>query len=113
MNFQDPIEKQINYVIAIGCVSIVFGYIQVLFWSVAAARQSRTIRQNLFRSILRKEVGYFDTHKVGELSIRLTDDVNKIQDGIGDKLGSTCQFISSFFIGLIIGKFIYIPSCSN
>jgi ABC-type multidrug transport system fused ATPase/permease subunit len=73
-----------------------------------AERQTRAIRQNLFRSILRKEIVYFDTHKTGELSTRLTDDVNKIHDGIGDKLGSTSQFVASFFTGFILGKFIYI-----
>ena len=60
--------------------------------------------KHLFLSILRKEIVYFDTHKTGELNTKLTDDVNKIQGGIGDKLGSAAQFLSSFLTGLIMGK---------
>ncbi|CAF1477087.1 unnamed protein product, partial [Didymodactylos carnosus] len=36
----------------------------------------------LFRSILRQEVGWFDARKPGELSNRLVDDLDKIRDGI-------------------------------
>jgi len=68
-----------------------------------AERQTRAIRQNLFRAILRKEITYFDTHKTGELNTKLTDDVDKIHDGIGDKLGSTSQLLASCITGLILG----------
>jgi len=82
-------------------------YVQVAFWGMAAERQTRTIRQNLFRSILRKEIVFFDTHKTGELNTKLTDDIDKIHDGIGDKLGSAAQFLAACLAGLILGKFIY------
>ncbi|CAF2740047.1 unnamed protein product [Rotaria sp. Silwood2] len=50
-----------------------------------------------------KKIAYFDTHKTGQLSTRLTEDVNKVHDGTGDKLGSALQFIASFIAGLILG----------
>lgn len=106
MDFQGLIGHQVNYLVAIGCVSIILGYFQVAFWGMSAERQTRAIRQNLFRSILRKEMVYFDTHKTGELNTKLTDDIDKIHDGIGDKLGSSAQFIASCITGLILGKFI-------
>ena len=108
VDFQSLVMTQINYMVALGCVSILLGYVQVAFWSMPAERQTRAIRQNLFRSILRKEIVYFDTHKTGELNTRLTDDVDKIHDGIGDKLGSAAQFLASFITGLIIGKFQHV-----
>jgi len=103
--FQSTVIQQVDYLVAIGCVSILLGYVQVAFWSMSAERQTRAIRQNLFRSILRKEIVYFDTHKTGELNTKLTDDVDKIHDGIGDKLGSTAQFVATFITGLALGKF--------
>jgi hypothetical protein len=33
----------------------------------------------------------------------LTEDVNKVHDGTGDKLGSALQFISAFIAGLVLG----------
>jgi len=57
----------------------------------------------LLRSILNKEIAYFDINKTGQLSTRLTEDVNKVHDGTGDKLGSALQFISAFIAGLVLG----------
>ncbi|CAF3247909.1 unnamed protein product, partial [Rotaria sp. Silwood2] len=85
------------------CGTIVVGYFQVAFWSIACERQTRRLREALFRSILHKETSYFDTNKTGQLNTRLTEDVNKVHDGTGDKVGSALQFFSAFIVGLIIG----------
>ncbi len=107
IDFQGEVVTQVNYLVAIGCASIVLGYLQVAFWGMPAERQTRAIRKNLFRSILRKEIVFFDTHKTGELNTKLTDDIDKIHDGIGDKVGSAAQLLSACVTGLILGKFIY------
>jgi ABC-type multidrug transport system fused ATPase/permease subunit len=75
-----------------------------MFLNLLAERQIRIIRQTLFRSILKKDIEYFDKHKTGELSSCLTEDVIKIQDGMGDKLGTAIEIVSIFISCLIIGK---------
>jgi ABC-type multidrug transport system fused ATPase/permease subunit len=92
--------------IIIGCLSLTSGYIRVTFSNISAERQSRTIRQTLFRSILNKDIVYFDQHKTGELSLYLTDNVNKISDGMGDKLCSATEMISTCISGLAIGRIL-------
>jgi ABC-type multidrug transport system fused ATPase/permease subunit len=94
--------------IIIGCVALICGYIRTLFLNVLAERQIRIIRQTLFQSILKKDIDYFDRHKTGELSTCLTDDVNKIQDGMGDKLGTAIEIVSILVSCLIIGKFFFV-----
>jgi ABC-type multidrug transport system fused ATPase/permease subunit len=86
-----------------GCATIVLGYFQVAFWSIACERQTRRLRERLLRAIISKEIAYFDINKTGQLNTRLTDDVNKVHDGTGDKLGSAFQFIAGFFGGLTLG----------
>lgn len=90
-------------ILVLGCATIVIGYFQVTFWSLAAERQTRRLRETLFRSILDKEISYFDINKTGQLNTRLAEDVNQVHDGIGDKVGSALQFIASFVAGLILG----------
>ncbi len=68
-------------------------------------RQGQTIRQMLFQSILKKDIVYFDTHKTGELNSLLTNDVDKICDGIGDKLSFIIEIISSIISSVVIGRF--------
>ncbi|CAF1207252.1 unnamed protein product [Adineta steineri] len=103
INFEDDVKQQALYIIAVGFGVIVFGYCQIAFWSISCERQTRTIRDVLFRSIVYKEIAYFDKHKTGELNTKLTNDISKIRDGIGDKLGSAVQFISIFIIGCVWG----------
>ncbi|CAF5218780.1 unnamed protein product, partial [Rotaria magnacalcarata] len=105
-DLQSEITQQTLYLTGIGCASIVLSYFQVICWSFTAERQTKAIRQKLFQSILRKEIVYFDLHKTGELNTKLTDDVDKIHDGIGDKLGATAQFTASFLTGFTLG-FVY------
>lgn len=107
-NLIDRTKQQIIYLIIIGCVALICGYIRTLFLNVLAERQIRIIRQTLFQSILKKDIEYFDRHKTGELSTCLTDDVNKIQDGMGDKLGTAIEIVSILVSCLIIGKFFFV-----
>ena len=100
----DRINNQIVYSIIIACVALVCGYIRTACFNVLANRQSRTIRQFLFRSILRKDIDFFDRHETGKLSTCLTDDVNKIYNGIGDKFGIAIEIISTFISCLAIGR---------
>ncbi len=86
-------------------MSLISGYVRVALLDITSERLARTIRQILFQSILKKDVVFFDTHKTGELSLRLTDDVNKIRNGIGDKLGSAIEMVTTFISCVIIGKY--------
>ncbi|XP_065930084.1 ATP-dependent translocase ABCB1 isoform X2 [Magallana gigas] len=91
------------YYIAIGCAVLVLGYGQVVGWVTAAERQCHKIRIKFFSNVMRQEIGWFDTHDSGELSTRLSDDINKIHLGIGDKMGTFIQWMSGFFAGFAIG----------
>ena len=57
----------------IGCGMLVSSYISITTWQISASRQSQTIRVVLFRSILRQEMGWFDTQEIGELNTRLAE----------------------------------------
>jgi ABC-type multidrug transport system fused ATPase/permease subunit len=105
----DATRKPIITSIILGFISLISGYIRVTFSNISAERQSRTIRQILFQSILKKDIVYFDQHKTGELNSHLTDDVNKICDGIGDKLCSVIEMISTCMSCIVVGKgsFVY------
>ncbi|KAM5255812.1 ATP-dependent translocase ABCB1 [Ctenodactylus gundi] len=91
------------YYTGIGAGVLVAAYIQVSFWCLAAGRQIHKIRRQFFHAIMRQEIGWFDVHDVGELNTRLTDDVSKINEGIGDKIGMFFQSMATFLAGFIIG----------
>ena len=73
INIEDEMKTFAAYYSYIGLGTIVCGYVQTAFWSVAAVRQAHRIRTSCFRSIMQQEIGWFDTTDSGELSTRLTE----------------------------------------
>ena len=73
INIQKEMETFAAYYSYIGLGTIVCGYVQTAFWSLASVRQAHRIRTNCFKSIMQQEIGWFDTTDSGELSTRLTE----------------------------------------
>uniref|UniRef100_A0A672M1H4 ATP-binding cassette sub-family B member 5 n=1 Tax=Sinocyclocheilus grahami TaxID=75366 RepID=A0A672M1H4_SINGR len=94
------------YFVAIGAAVLLLGTFQVMLFLLTAAKQTKRIREKYFHAILHQQMSWFDTHQIGELNIRLTDDINTINDGLGDKICVFVQFFCTFIAGFIIG-FIY------
>uniref|UniRef100_A0A8C1DQ97 ATP-binding cassette sub-family B member 5 n=1 Tax=Cyprinus carpio carpio TaxID=630221 RepID=A0A8C1DQ97_CYPCA len=91
------------YYSIMGFVVLFAAYMQVAFWTLAAGRQVKKLRKRFFHSIMKQEIGWFDVNETGQLNTRLTDDVYKINEGIGDKLGMLLQNLTTFITGIIIG----------
>ncbi|XP_023564485.1 multidrug resistance protein 1-like [Octodon degus] len=102
-NLEDDMTIYAYYYTGIGAGVLIAAYIQVSFWCLAAGRQIQKIRKQFFHAIMKQEIGWFDVHDVGELNTRLTDDVSKINEGIGDKIGMFFQSVATFLAGFIIG----------
>ncbi|XP_015742969.1 multidrug resistance protein 1 [Python bivittatus] len=105
--FFETLEEQMTrhayWYSAIGAGVLVSAYAYIACWTLAAGRQIKRIRQQFFHAIMRQEIGWFDVNDVGELNTRLIEDVSKINEGIGDKIGMLMQGISAFLAGFIVG----------
>ncbi|XP_054636999.1 ATP-dependent translocase ABCB1-like isoform X2 [Dunckerocampus dactyliophorus] len=91
------------YYSILGALVLVAAYMQVAFFTLSAGRQVKRIRKHFFHSVMRQDIGWFDVSETGELNTRLTDDVYKIQEGIGDKVAMLIQSFTTFFTSVIIG----------
>ncbi|CAF3649714.1 unnamed protein product, partial [Adineta steineri] len=94
-----------NYII-IGCISLFLYWVAWTSWMVAAERQIRRIRYKLFRNILCQEIGWFDIHSIGELNNRLNDDLDKVKNGINEKVPDFVQLVSRAICVLIYALII-------
>ncbi|EPQ13907.1 Multidrug resistance protein 3 [Myotis brandtii] len=100
---EEEMTRYAYYYSGLGAAVLIAAYIQVSFWTLAAGRQIRKIRKEFFHAVLRQEIGWFDINDTTELNTRLTDDISKISEGIGDKVGMFFQAIATFFAGFIVG----------
>ncbi|XP_056090402.1 ATP-dependent translocase ABCB1 [Rhinichthys klamathensis goyatoka] len=106
IGIEDKMTKHAYYFVGIGAAVLLLGTFQVMLFLLTAAKQTKRIREKYFHAILHQQMSWFDTHPIGELNIRLTDDINTINDGLGDKICVFVQFFCTFLAGFIIG-FIY------
>ncbi|XP_074076332.1 bile salt export pump-like [Macrotis lagotis] len=92
-----------SYYAGIGILVFILGYFQICFWVIAAAHQTKKIRQAYFRKIMRMEIGWFDCNSVGELNTRISDDINKINDAIADQVAVFIQRMTTCVCGFLLG----------
>uniref|UniRef100_A0A8C1WMX4 Uncharacterized protein n=1 Tax=Cyprinus carpio TaxID=7962 RepID=A0A8C1WMX4_CYPCA len=83
---EDKMTEHSYYFVAIGAAVLILGTFQVMLFLLTAAKQTKRIREKYFHAILHQQMSWFDTHQIGELNIRLTDNINTINDGLGDKI---------------------------
>ncbi|XP_068101684.1 bile salt export pump-like [Hyperolius riggenbachi] len=103
INIEKEMTQFAYYYIAIGAAVLVVSYFQIALWVVAAARQIQIIRKEYFRKIMRLDIGWFDCNSVGELNTRISDDINKINNAMGDQVALFIERISTFVFGFLIG----------
>ncbi|NWR27560.1 MDR1 protein, partial [Tachuris rubrigastra] len=103
VDIEGDMTKFAYYYVGIGFAVLILSTIQVWTFLVAATRQAARIRQKFFFAVLHQEMAWFDTNQIGMLNTRLTEDINTIHQGIGDKICIFLQFFTTFVAGIIIG----------
>uniref|UniRef100_H2ZPT1 Bile salt export pump n=1 Tax=Ciona savignyi TaxID=51511 RepID=H2ZPT1_CIOSA len=103
--FRDTSINFVLYFVYVACAVLVFASVQVGTWSLSSVRQSKHIRIEYFRSILRQDMAFHDIKSSGELNARLSNDVKKIKDGMAEKVSMVLQYTSMSLTGIIVGLF--------
>ena len=105
--------RQINDIALIfvitGGINIFSGMMQVSCWTLAGERMSQKFRENYVTSILKQEIGWFDTVGVNELSTKVADLSGKVQDGTTRKVGDLTQYLSQFIASFAVGLYLCWP----
>ncbi|KAF5728373.1 Multidrug/pheromone exporter MDR family ABC transporter family [Tripterygium wilfordii] len=76
-------------------------------WTRTAERQTSRMRMEYLKSVLRQEVGFFDTQETGssttfQVVSTISNDSNSIQVAICDKIPNCITFLSTFFFCLVV-----------
>ena len=61
------------YYVALATGILITVFLATIFWNLSAYRQIQRLRRALYHSILRQEIGWFDTVETGMLSTRLVE----------------------------------------
>ncbi|KIW10762.1 hypothetical protein PV08_10061 [Exophiala spinifera] len=89
--------------IAIVAFALTFGHI--ICWSILSQRLASRLREEYFQNILRQDQAFIDHHPEGQLSSRLSADIQAVQSGTCEKVGVFIASIS-FFVAAYVVAFI-------
>uniref|UniRef100_T1JND3 ABC transmembrane type-1 domain-containing protein n=1 Tax=Strigamia maritima TaxID=126957 RepID=T1JND3_STRMM len=106
MNFLEEVQNFGVYTCILGAVQLIASYFMVVCLNTAADKQIFRIRVLFLKSVLRQDIAWYDEQPIGEFSSRSIADLNKLQDGIGEKLGMFIFFMSNFVVDMVIA-FVY------
>ncbi|CAD6197152.1 unnamed protein product [Caenorhabditis auriculariae] len=78
------------------------GQVQVTCFLYVCEQMNNRMRQNFVKAILRQDIPWFDTNHSGTLATKLFDNLERVKEGTGDKIGMMFQFLSQFITGFVV-----------
>ncbi|XP_017766394.1 PREDICTED: multidrug resistance protein homolog 49 isoform X1 [Eufriesea mexicana] len=91
---------------ALSTLQFVFAVFTVDLLNIAASRQIVRVRKMFLRAVLRQDMTWYDINTSTNFASRITEDLDKMKDGIGEKLGVFTYLMVSFISSIII-SFVY------
>ncbi|GMS98347.1 hypothetical protein PENTCL1PPCAC_20522, partial [Pristionchus entomophagus] len=104
--FKEQVTVFCYYYLGLGVAMFIASYVQIACFESFSERIVHKLRQNYLKAILRQQIEWFDLQQTGNLTSRLTDDLERVREGLGDKLSLFVQNVAAFFAGFGVG-FMY------
>ncbi|CAJ0567442.1 unnamed protein product, partial [Mesorhabditis spiculigera] len=104
--FRDKAYENVYIFIGVGAAVFVINFIQFMCFASVCSRVIAQMRHRYLKSILRQNAGWMDKNHSGTLTSRLSDDLERIREGIGDKLGLLIRGTAMYAAAMVI-SFIY------
>lgn len=101
-DFTDDVNRLCLFYIYLAIAEFVAVYIATVGFTMAGERITQRIREAYLAAVLRQNIAYFESLKVGEVNTRLTADVNSIQDAITGKASATLTAVATFVSAVVI-----------
>ena len=97
------VEKYALYLLLIAGGAFIAGTTRTCCSLIAAERQGVRLRKAYLRAVLRQDQGWHDTHRTGEVTSRMSEDVLVVLDAIGEKLFTFITTAGTFTMSLALG----------
>ncbi|KAI3852458.1 hypothetical protein MKX03_017747 [Papaver bracteatum] len=100
--FMNEVEKTIMHFVYLGLAVFVVAFMEGYCWSWTSERQVLRIRHKYLESVLRQEVGFFDSQEAStsEIINSISKDTSLIQEVLSEKVSLFLNHTSTFVSGL-------------
>ncbi|ULT92827.1 hypothetical protein L3Y34_010131 [Caenorhabditis briggsae] len=97
----DVIQNCLQYVY-LGAGIFAAGMIQASCFLIICENLSNRFRREFFYSVMRHEIAWYDKNTSGTLSNKLFDNLERVREGTGDKVGLAFQMMAQFLGGFAV-----------
>lgn len=102
-SFQRDLSYKIFYgLLGVMACSIVGNIMMYKGFGTASERMNKRVRDSVFASMVRFEVGWFDVHPIGKITTRLSEDAALMHAFSGGPIRMMVLNIASVLIGLVL-----------
>ncbi|KNC99518.1 uncharacterized protein SPPG_04909 [Spizellomyces punctatus DAOM BR117] len=101
-DFKESVNTKVMYLVFVAIGYFVLTYAYCVCWSLIGERVARRLREEYVGATLRMEVGWFSDVGAGEISNRITSDIQTIHLGTSEKVGLCIQSLSYFVVALCV-----------
>nr|CAD1918044.1 ABCB transporter [Chrysochus auratus] len=85
-----------------GLLIFICSYISTVTFNYTALRQILKIRSLYFQKILNQDISWYDMRQSGDFASKMSEDMYKYEDGIGEKIPMLINFLAIFVSAIII-----------
>ncbi|CAG9824228.1 unnamed protein product [Phaedon cochleariae] len=86
-------------------VIIAMLYLSVVLYSFSAVRQIYKMRISFLEKMFNQDIEWFDKNRTGDFATLFTQNISKIEDGIGEKIGLFLFSVTVFLTGIIVALY--------
>ncbi|KAJ1366072.1 Ubiquitin carboxyl-terminal hydrolase isozyme L1 [Parelaphostrongylus tenuis] len=101
-DFRQVVTQHCLSYVYLGCFTFASAAIQTTCFLTVCENIVYKLRREFFKAILRQEIAWFDKNSSGTLATKLYDDLERVKEGTGDKLGLMIQYVAQFIGGLTV-----------
>uniref|UniRef100_A0A914YVY4 ABC-type xenobiotic transporter n=1 Tax=Panagrolaimus superbus TaxID=310955 RepID=A0A914YVY4_9BILA len=83
-----------------------FAYISMMCFYCLCERQIHIIRKRFFYAVLHQDMEWFDVNQVGALTQKMSSGIDRIKDGMSDKVGVICHACTSLISGTCLAFYM-------
>lgn len=80
----------------------VLSYFRTTFFARVSEMGMADLRQTLYQKLITQDIGYFESHRVGELTSRMTADVEQLQSAFSITLAEFVRQLVVLLVGIVI-----------
>ncbi|PYH43656.1 multidrug resistance protein [Aspergillus saccharolyticus JOP 1030-1] len=96
------VSKLALFNVYVGIAEFVLIYVATVGFYYTGERITRNLRRAYLRAIIRQNIAFFDTLSPGEVTARITSDMNIIQEGITSKISTFLTALATFISAEVI-----------